>query len=81
MFIDKNIICYIEILDLKIVILKTCKIPVVEVLFVLLIILFYTVKTSFLVDMLFSNVFTFIDWSNESVLGNAAFTQYCIVLK
>lgn len=43
MFIDKNIICYIEILDIKIVILKTCKIPVVEVLFVLLInIIFYS---------------------------------------
>lgn len=43
MFIDKNIICYIEILDIKIVILKTCKIPVVEVLFVLLInVIFYS---------------------------------------
>lgn len=37
MFIDKNIICYFEILDIKIVILKICKILVVEVLFVLLI--------------------------------------------
>lgn len=43
MFIDKNIICYIEIFDIKIVIMKICKILVVEVLFVLLInVIFYS---------------------------------------